>query len=80
MNKPQDPGTPVTWVQKYIDAHPWWWRWVGIKNWIGFWCWTWLFDQLVWDFGRYSDGRLMHARTRRFLDADDPRHYGETDD
>ena len=57
-----------------------WILWFNFIDAAWYWFWAWPRDCLVWDFNTYPEGRLMHARTRRFLSDDDPRHYGSIDD
>lgn len=69
-----------TWIEKKCEES---WRfWFLIKfDRIIVWrlesIWYWITNQLVWDFDKYPEGRLMYYRTKEFLLADDPRHFAE---
>lgn len=53
----------------------WGMRWLRVKYWIFELPWMWITNELVWDFDKYPEGRLMYLRTKEYLPEDDYRHY-----
>ena len=52
-------------------------RWLRLRYQVFEVPWMWARNELVWDFNKYPDGRLMKFRTKEFLEENDPRHFDE---
>lgn len=71
-----DPDPGLSWVEQQLRSSwrfRWGYRWESLKLSVG-WCWTWIRDELVWNFDE-DEPRLMRCRTKTLLNADDPRHF-----